>query len=201
MATSGQPEEDFPKGHPGRADYNPHSPEAQEWARRNVSPLGERDWPVDHPAASDTLGNLNHITWSAGVDPFNAHREPFTGRTPEQAAGVALLSKTASAKAEESAALVPLDAAAINDALSAKRREIGRDVLTPEEYSEVIADYHRKHQTPEDVAATKAKIELQHRALAFLLSRGYIVSTAMEIIAREGADKILSAAGQPAQEG
>jgi hypothetical protein len=72
-------EQDYPPGHPKRADYNPASPEAIEWARLNVHPLGERDWPVDHPKAVDTPGNLNAVVWQAGVDPFHPDREPFSG--------------------------------------------------------------------------------------------------------------------------
>lgn len=83
MAT---PEErDFPKGHPKAADYNPKSPEAIEWARKHIHPKGERDWPVDHPAAIDTKGNHNSIEWKAGVDPFHPELEEFTGATPEVA--------------------------------------------------------------------------------------------------------------------
>lgn len=80
-----QPQEDFPKGHPARFDYDPHSPEAVEWKRRNIHPKGERDFPVDHPKAVDTKGNTNHLPVRAGVDPLNPHLEAFTGAQPEVA--------------------------------------------------------------------------------------------------------------------
>jgi hypothetical protein len=84
MAT---PEErDFPKGHPKASDYDPDSPEAIEWARKNIHPAGERDWPVDHPKAVDTEGNTNTVATLPGVDPAHPELEPFTGRTPAQVA-------------------------------------------------------------------------------------------------------------------
>lgn len=79
-------ERDFPKGHPKAFDYDPDSPEAIEWARKNIHPAGERDWPVDHPAAIDTEGNKNKVSVLAGVDPAHPELEPFTGRTPAQVA-------------------------------------------------------------------------------------------------------------------
>ena len=78
-------EEDFPKGHPKRFDYDPASPEAIEWHRRNTHPKGERDFPVDHPKAVDTPGNTNHIPWREGVDPLHPELEAHTGATPEVA--------------------------------------------------------------------------------------------------------------------
>lgn len=79
-------EPDFQPGHPARFDYDPKSPEAQEWARRNFFPKGERDFPPGHPKAIDTPGNTNHVRHVAGVDPSRPDHEPFTGRSPEQAA-------------------------------------------------------------------------------------------------------------------
>jgi hypothetical protein len=78
-------ESDFPPGHPGRCDYDPASSDAQEWARVNVHPLGERDFPVDHPKAVDTPGNESEMSWAPGIDPRKPHLEAFTGRTPAQA--------------------------------------------------------------------------------------------------------------------
>jgi hypothetical protein len=186
-----QIEEDFPKGHPGRADYDPHSPEAQEWARLHVAPLGERDFPVDHPRAADTPGNTNALQWEPGVDPHNPHREPHTGRTPDQAAGVAVLSEIASRAAQESPVLQPLDAGVVNAALDKKRQELGRDLLTPAEYSEVIAALQSQPRTAETEQEIRARIEKQHLALGALISRGYTRNAALEVIAREGADKVL----------
>jgi hypothetical protein len=77
-------EDDFPPGHPARFDYKPESPEAQEWARLNIHPKGERDFPVDHPKAIDTPGNKNAQEWRPGVDPDRPELEPHSGRTPEQ---------------------------------------------------------------------------------------------------------------------
>lgn len=83
MATPQEP--DYAPGHPARFDYDPDSPEAVEWRRKNVHPLGERDWPVDHPKAVDTPGNTNHLPVVPGVNPFNPEREAFTGRDPATA--------------------------------------------------------------------------------------------------------------------
>lgn len=192
---SPQIEEDFPKGHPARFDYDPHSPEAIEWARKNVAPLGQRDFPVDHPKAADTPGNTNHLQWQAGVDPHNPHREAHTGRTPAQAAGVAALTETASKAAQESPVLQPLDASIVNAALDERRRQLNRDLLTPEEYSDVVARVRAATADPVSEADVKARIEKQHQALQVLLGRGYTRATALEVIAREGADKFLQ---QPA---
>lgn len=192
MTPERQLEQDFPPGHPGRSDFDPNSPEAVEWARTHVAPLGERDFPVDHPKAVDTPGNLNTLTYFPGVDPHNPHREPFTGRTPEQAAGVARLSALASAAAKESPVVQPLDALVVANALNAKRKAVGRDILTPEEYSAVMAELQTAPRAQEDPAATAAKINTQHQALAVLLGKGYTRVTALEMIARDGADKVLA---------
>jgi hypothetical protein len=76
-------ERDLPKGHPKAADYVPGSPDALDWARRNIHPAGERDFPVGHPKALDTTGNTNHVPIRIGVDPANPHLEEFSGATPE----------------------------------------------------------------------------------------------------------------------
>jgi hypothetical protein len=186
-----QIERDFPPGHPAASDYNPASPEAVEWARVNVSPFGTRDFPVDHPKAIDTPGNTNHIRWESGVDPHNPHREPHTGRTPEQAAGVAAMTAVATARAKESPVSLPLDAVEVGAALNAKRAEVGRDILTPEEYAEVIAKIQSSPRTAETEQQVRARIEQQHVALGILLGRGYTRDSAMEVIAREGADKVI----------
>jgi hypothetical protein len=188
---SPQVEYDFPPGHPARFDFDPESADAKEWARKHVSPLGERDFPVDHPKAADTPGNTNALTWEAGVDPHNPHREPHTGRTPEQAAGAAVLSAIASAAAAESPVLQPVDAAEVNAALDEKRRAVKRDLLTPEEYSEVLATIQSKPRTVESEQAIRARIEKQHLALGALMGRGYTRNAALEVIGREGADKVL----------
>lgn len=80
-------ERDFPVGHPKAFDYNPKSPEAIEWARKNIHPKGERAFPVDHVKAPDTPGNDCSMEWRIGVDPLHPELEEFTGATPEVAAG------------------------------------------------------------------------------------------------------------------
>jgi hypothetical protein len=189
--TNQQLERDFPPGHPAASDYDPTSAEAKEWVRVNVSPLGERDFPVDHPKALDTPGNLNHLTFRAGTDPHNPHREEFTGRTPEQAAGVAAMSAMASAAAAESPVTVPLDAAEVNQALDAKRHELGRDLLTAAEYAAVVQAVQLRPRDPLSAEDIRVRIERQHQALQRLMERGYNRNTAMDIIAREGAAAIL----------
>lgn len=185
-------ETDFPAGHPGRSDYRPNSPEAIEWARIHVAPLGERDFPVDHPGAIDTPGHKNNLEWAAGVDPFNTHLEPHTGRTPEQVAGLRALSEYASTVAKESPAAMPLDALAVNAALDAKRRQVGRDILTETEYSEVVAAFHTGKTTAAASAEVKALIDRQWEAIDYLRERGYTQNAALEILGREGAEKILA---------
>jgi hypothetical protein len=143
------PEHDFPPGHPGRADFDAESPEAKEWARKNVAPLGERDFPVDHVKAADTPGNENAVEWKPGVDPRNPHRQEFTGRTPAQAEAVADLSAVASAAAKESPVSRPVDAAILNAMLDEKRADLGRDILTADEYAQVLAAYHRERPASE----------------------------------------------------
>lgn len=76
-------ERDFPPGHPKSADYDPNSPEAKEWQRMNVHPLGERDFPPGHPKAADTPGQS--VEWKAGEDPAHPELEPFSGKVAEKA--------------------------------------------------------------------------------------------------------------------
>lgn len=78
-------ERDFPLGHPKACDYVPGSPDAIEWARKNIHPKGERDFPVDHVKAVDTPGNTNALPIRPGVDPLHPELEEFTGATPEVA--------------------------------------------------------------------------------------------------------------------
>ena len=103
-------EPDFEPGHPGRCDYNPDSPEAKEWARKHYSPLGERDFPVDHPKALDTPGNTNAIPVRAGIDPAHPELQEFTGRTPKQVEGLRLLEQFRAPLAGPSPVLEPTEA-------------------------------------------------------------------------------------------
>jgi hypothetical protein len=188
-------EEDFPPGHPGRSDWNPESPEAQEWARVHVLPLGERDFPHEHPKALDTAGNLNHIPTLAGADPLNPHREPFTGRTPIQAEAVKRLSIAASVEAKESPVVQPIDAAVVNKMLDAKRTELRRDLLTPEEYASVLRDYHAQRTSGVEQAREEMKLTRREEAISYVMSRGYAVDVATVIVNTEGEDRILKGAG------
>ncbi len=190
-----QVERDFAPGHPAANDYDPESLDAKEWARKNISPLGERDFPPDHPKALDTPGNLNHLPVTAGVDPLNPHREPFTGRAPAHAAAVRALSEAASVAAKESPVVQPIDAQVVNRMLDNKRREVNRDLLTPEEYQGVLRDYHATRA--EGVAAAEADLKLttEQQAISYVMSRGYEVDVATIIVKREGAEKILRSAG------
>lgn len=103
-------EEDYPAGHPGRFDYNPDSPEAKEWLRRNSNPMGERDFPVDHPKAVDTPGNQNHVPNVPGVDPNNPKLEAFTGRDPDTAARMREINAERAKSAKESKLPPPVEA-------------------------------------------------------------------------------------------
>lgn len=100
-------EPDFPPGHPARFDYDPSTPEAQEWARLNINLKGERDWPIDHPKAVDTPGNTNAVPVRAGVDPNRPDFEAFTGRSPAQADAAREVYRVMSQRAKESPALMP----------------------------------------------------------------------------------------------
>lgn len=188
-------EEAFPKGHPGRADYDPESPEAKEWARLNVHPLGERDFPVGHPAAADTPGNLNHLTWAPGVDPINPQREAHTGRTPAQAEGLRKLSEAASRQAQESPVTYPVDAAVLNKMLDDKRKELGRDLLTNDEYQSVVRDYHVQRSSDVDKAKEELKLTVRDQAISYVMSRGYTLEVASIIADREGPERLLQQAG------
>lgn len=188
-------DEAFPKGHPGRNDYDPDSPEAKEWARKNVHPLGERDFPVDHPAAADTPGNLNHLTWAPGVDPINPHREAHTGRTPAQVEGLRKLSEAASRQAQESPVTYPVDAAVLNSMLDQRRKELGRDLLTNDEYQAVVRDYHVHRSADVDKAKEELKLTTRDQAISYIMSRGYSLEVASIIADREGPEKVLQSAG------
>ena len=105
-------EPDFPPGHPARVDYDPNSAVAIEWRRKNVHPKGERDFPVDHPKASDTPGNDCKTEWLPGVDPSKPDHEPFTGRDPETAKRMRELDAQLSASAQETPVSEPREAPA-----------------------------------------------------------------------------------------
>lgn len=137
--TQVETQQDFPKGHPARCDYDPASTEAIEWKRVNVHPLGERDFPVDHVKAADTKGNENGMIWRIGVDPRNPHLQEFTGRTPAQVEGLAEHSRIVSTPPEKPLALPPIDAEVANAALADERKALGVEVLTIEQHNAVMA--------------------------------------------------------------
>lgn len=110
MATPEEP--DFPPGHPARFDFDPDSPEAKEWMRKHAWAAGERDYPVGHPKAVDTPGNLNGVQHQAGVDPAHPELEPFTGRTPAAAAKVREMWKLLGEQAKPSPTPEPTEAPA-----------------------------------------------------------------------------------------
>ncbi len=188
-------EQDFPAGHPARHDYDPESAEAIEWARTHVAPLGERDFPIDHPKAADTPGNLNHLPVTMGVDPLNPHREPHTGRTAKQVDGLRRLSETASTAAKESPVLQPIDAGIVNRMLDKKRTDLGRDLLTEAEYADTLRDYHAQRSAGVADAERELKLTVREQAISYVMSRGYDVDVAAIIVTREGAEKILKSAG------
>jgi len=84
-----QTERDFPLGHPAAVDTVIGSAEHKAWLRAHEFLENKRDFPPGHPKAADTPGNQNHVPVVAGVDPLNAHLEPFTGYTPQKAAAIA----------------------------------------------------------------------------------------------------------------
>ncbi len=190
-----QKERDFEPGHPAASDYDPSSPQAREWARQHVSPLGERDFAVDHPKALDTAGNLNHLPVTAGVDPLNPHREAFTGRSPAQVAGVRALSEAASKASVDSPVVQPIDALMVNRMLDQRRQDVGRDLLSPEEYQSVLRDYHATRAEGVTAAAADLKLTVEQQAISYVMSRGYTVDVATVIVHTEGAEKILRSAG------
>jgi len=126
-------EDDYPKGHPARCDYDPNSPEAKEWMRVNCHPKGERDWPIDHPAAIDTVGNKNAVVWTPGVDPHHPDREAFTGRTAEQAKATRAAQQVLMAHARETPVRRAVDAAAIRAAYDEECKRLGVNQLSEEQ--------------------------------------------------------------------
>jgi len=128
MATAQEP--DFPPGHPARFDYDPASPEAQEWARLHIFPKGERDFPPDHPKAVDSEGSTNHVPILPGIDPQHPELEAFTGRTPEQAKAVRDVYRRMSEQAQESPVLMPVMAHDAPQERSVQRIRLGAGGLT-----------------------------------------------------------------------
>lgn len=133
-----QVERDFPVGHPKAADTKIGSPEHIAWLREHEFAENKRDFPPGHPKAIDTPGNINHIEWQPGVDPYNPHVEAFTGLQPAQAEAVADWNKAEAEGAHESPALKPIDANVANAALDAERKRLGVDVLTADQHAAVM---------------------------------------------------------------
>jgi hypothetical protein len=156
MTPQVQTEEDFPKGHPARFDYDPASPEAKEWARKHIHPKGERDFPVDHPKAVDTPGNTNHVPVRAGVDPAHPELEAFTGRTPEQAAAVKAVNAALAAMQVETPMMPEgfVDTAAV-----AKKTAL--DFLLKQGHDETTAEKILAEQGIDQVLAAKATLSAE----------------------------------------
>lgn len=146
-------EEDFPKGHPARFDYDPASPEAKEWARKNIHLKGERDFPVDHPKAVDTKGNTNHIPVRIGVDPLHPEREAFTGASPEQAAARKKMQAELAARQAETPMLPEgfVDTGAI-------ARKTALDFLAEQGHDEETAEKILAEQGIDGILAAKATL-------------------------------------------
>ena len=146
-------EQDFPKGHPKRFDYDPKSPEAIEWARVNIHPKGQRDFPVDHPKALDTKGNTNHLVYEAGVDPLHPELEAHTGATPEQAAGRKAYEAQLAALAKETPTL---EDGRVDTAQIAEQAAV--DFVIAQGHDEAAARKIVREQGVDQVLAAKATV-------------------------------------------
>ena len=138
-----QIERDFPLGHPAAVDTVIGSPEHKAWLRAHEFLENKRDFPPGHPKAADTPGNQNHVEVKAGVDPLNAHLEPFTGYTPERARAIQEHNRRMGELAKESAALPPIDAAVANAALAKERKRLKVDALTAEQHDAVMQQLYK----------------------------------------------------------
>jgi hypothetical protein len=146
-------ERDFPVGHPKAADYDPKSPEAIEWARRHVHPLGERAYPVDSLKSSDTPGNECGIEWRAGVDPFHSELEAHTGATPEVAAASRAYHASLAANAKETPTL---DDGRVNTAKIAEDSAVA--FLEAQGHDEAAARQIVRDQGVDKILAAKATL-------------------------------------------
>jgi hypothetical protein len=133
------PERDFPIGHPAAIDTVLGSPEHLAWVEKHKFEENARDFPPGHPKAVDTKGNLNSMHVRAGVDPHNPHLEPFTGRTPAQAATWAKWHQEEAAGAHESPVMPVIDQAVLNAALAEERDRLDVDALSMEQTQAVMA--------------------------------------------------------------
>jgi hypothetical protein len=144
-------EEDYPKGHPARFDYDPKSADAIEWARKNIHPLGQRDFPVDHPKAVDTPGNTNHLPIRPGVDPLHPEREEHTGASPEVAAARRAFHAELAKAARETPTL---EDGRVNTAAIAERTAV--DFLIANGHTEEAAAQIVREQGVDKILAAKA---------------------------------------------
>jgi hypothetical protein len=133
------PERDFPIGHPKAIDTVLGSPAHLAWVEQHKFEENTRDFPPGHPKAADTPGNLNALPVLPGVDPHNPHLEPFTGRTPAQAAQWAEWHRAEAAGAHESPVQPIIDQAVLNEALAKERARLDVDALTMEQTQVVMA--------------------------------------------------------------
>jgi hypothetical protein len=62
-------EPDFPPGHPARFDYDPDSPEAQEWARKHVwRPARHAGTRPERDGQAQGTGALGPQQWDVDFD-------------------------------------------------------------------------------------------------------------------------------------
>jgi hypothetical protein len=149
-------EDDFPKGHPARFDYDPASPEAKEWARRNISPKGERAFPVDHVKAPDSKVNDCATVWRPGVDPAHPEKEEFTGASPEVAAARRAF-HTQLAKAAQETPM--LEDGRVNVAAVAEKTAL--DFLAAQGHDEEAAAKILREQGVDKILAAKAAVTVK----------------------------------------
>jgi hypothetical protein len=146
-------ERDFPKGHPKASDYDPTSPEAVEWARKNIHPMGERAYPVDSVKSSDSKVNDASVEWRAGVDPAHPELEPHTGATPEVAAARKAQEASIIAKAKETPTL---DDGRVNTAKIAEDSAVA--FLEAQGHDEATARQIVREQGVDKILAAKATL-------------------------------------------
>lgn len=71
-------EENLPKGHPSRPDYDPESPEAVQWLKNQRALQHTSGLPPGYHY--DPERPHGGLTWVDGVDPLKPWLEPLTGR-------------------------------------------------------------------------------------------------------------------------
>ena len=143
-------ERDLPLGHPSAVDTVIGSTYHKAWLNEQAAKMNARDFPPGHPKAADTPGTDKQVEWRAGVDPAHPELEEFTGRTPQAAAAAANFARHGAEVAKESPVRIPVDADRVAVALTARRAELGVDVLTEAQTQEVVAavSFRRRSTDP-----------------------------------------------------